>query len=53
MSKTVLMDLTVAVSTFCRLIGGTRDDLPETQCSAAGYDLSKGMVHTGWALVWP
>ena len=52
-SKTALMDLTVAVSISCRLTGGTRDDLPEAQCFAAGYDLSKGMVHTGWALLWP
>ena len=52
-SKTALMDLTVAVSVSCRLTGGARDDLPEAQCFAAGYDLSKGMVHTGWALAWP
>ena len=51
-SKTALMDLTVAVSVSCRLTGGARDDLPEAQCFAAGYDLSKGMVHTGWALAW-
>jgi endonuclease YncB( thermonuclease family) len=52
-SKTALMDLTVAVSVSCRLTGGKRQDLPEAQCFAAGYDLSKGMVHTGWALAWP
>ena len=22
-------------------------------CFAGGYNLSKGMVHTGWALAWP
>jgi len=42
------MDLTVAVSVSGRLTGGERDDLPEAQCFAAGYDLSKGMVRTGW-----
>ena len=52
-SKTALMDLTAAVSVSCRLTGGIRLDLPEAQCFAAGYDLSKGMVHTGWALAWP
>ncbi|MDA1101966.1 MAG: hypothetical protein O2967_23685 [Proteobacteria bacterium] len=49
-SKTVLLDLTVAVSVSCRLTGGIRENLPEARCFAAGYDLSKGMVHTGWAL---
>ena len=52
-SKTALMDLTAAVSVSCRPTGALRDGLPEAQCFAAGYDLSKGMVHTGWALAWP
>jgi endonuclease YncB( thermonuclease family) len=52
-SKTALQDLTVAVSVSCRLTGGRRENLPEARCFAAGYDLSKGMVHTGWALAWP
>jgi endonuclease YncB( thermonuclease family) len=52
-SKTALMDLTVASTVFCRLTGATLDDLPEVKCSAGGYDLSEGMVHTGWALAWP
>lgn len=52
-SKTALMDLTVATTVTCRLTGGTLDNLPEAKCSAGGYDLSEGMVHTGWALAWP
>ncbi len=52
-SKTALMDLTVAVLVSCRPTGGKRNKLPEAQCFAGGYDLSKGMVHTGWALAWP
>lgn len=52
-SRTALQDLTVAVSVSCQLTGGKRENLPEARCFAAGYDLSKGMVHTGWALAWP
>lgn len=52
-SKTALMDLTVAVSVTCQLTGSKRGAVPVAQCFAGGYDLSKGMVHTGWALAWP
>jgi len=47
------MDLTVAIPVSCRPTGRVREKLPEARCFAAGYDLSKGMVHTGWALAWP
>ena len=52
-STTALMDLTVATPVSCHPTGRVRDKLPEARCFAAGYDLSKGMVHTGWALAWP
>jgi endonuclease YncB( thermonuclease family) len=52
-SATALMDLTVATEVACRLTGDTLDGLPLANCTAGGYDLSKGMVHTGWALAWP
>lgn len=52
-SKTALMDLTVAISVTCNLTGAKRGEVPEAQCFGGGYDLSKGMVHTGWALAWP
>lgn len=52
-SKTALMDLTVATRIGCTLTGGVRNNLPLARCFAAGYDLSRGMVHTGWALAWP
>lgn len=52
-SKTALMDLTAAVAVTCQLTGDNRNGVPEAQCFASGYDLSKGMVHTGWALAWP
>ncbi|MBT5049672.1 MAG: thermonuclease family protein [Rhodospirillaceae bacterium] len=52
-SATALMDLTVAATVSCRLTGERLDSLPSAKCTAGGYDLSKGMVHTGWALAWP
>ena len=30
-----------------------RGGLPEAHCIAGRYDLSEGMVHTGWALALP
>lgn len=60
-SRTALMDLVAGVKQVsCRLRDsgstphaskGTRDRL--AVCAAGGYDLSAGMVHTGWALAWP
>lgn len=52
-SATALMDLTVASTVFCHLTGKSLDGVPLARCRAGGYDLSKGMVHTGWALAWP
>ena len=52
-AKTALMDLTAAANVACQLTGKRRNGVPEAQCFAASYDLSKGMVHTGWALAWP
>ena len=52
-SATALMDLTVAATVSCSLTGTTISGVPLAKCTAGGYDLSKGMVHTGWALAWP
>ncbi len=52
-STTSLMDLTAGVRVVCQLSGKKQDRLPVAICRAGGYDLSKGMVHTGWALAWP
>ena len=52
-AKTALMDLTAGVSVSCKLIQ-TKATIPTVAlCKAGGYDLSKGMAHTGWALAWP
>ncbi len=49
---TALMDLTAGVPVTCEILGPgapapARCRLPD------GYDLSEGMVYTGWALAWP
>ena len=49
-STTALMDLTAGAEITCRrreqvAADGTR----YARCRAAGYDLSEGMVYTGWA----
>lgn len=53
-SKTALMDLTAGFKVRCvpnpPPPGG---GLPTARCFAGGYDLSQGMVHTGWALADP
>jgi len=47
LSRAGLMDLTAGVEVVCRL----QDDAQETAfCTADDYDLSEGMVYTGWAL---
>lgn len=51
-AKTALMDLTVGGPVSCTL--QTEQAIPPIAlCKAGGYDLSKGMAHTGWALAWP
>ncbi len=52
-STTALMDLTAGVGVVCDMTGESLGGLPLATCRAGGYDLSKGMVHTGWALAWP
>lgn len=52
-SRTALMDLVAGVDVTCRprKSGPGRDTL--AACRAGGYDLSAGMVHTGWAMAFP
>lgn len=50
-ARTALLDLTAGTTVTCRL--GPKDSNAEGRpgrCYAAGYDLSEGMVFTGWAL---
>lgn len=55
LAQAALMDLTAGVQVECRRLvqqpasGG----VPLARCTAGGYDLSEGMVYTGWALIPP
>ncbi len=48
-SATGLMDLTAGAIVRCDPVNRQSDPIL-ARCSAGGYDLSKGMVYTGWAL---
>jgi endonuclease YncB( thermonuclease family) len=49
-STTALMDLTAGVEVICRPRAATAPDGTRyALCRAGGYDLSEGMVYTGWA----
>ena len=53
-SATALMDLTAGVEIDCILDGPAGGDgARPARCAADGYDLSEGMVYTGWALADP
>jgi len=43
-----LMDLTAGTEVTCEIVG-TETDPPTAECFAGDYDLSEGMVHSGWA----
>ncbi|CCQ73176.1 thermonuclease family protein [Magnetospira sp. QH-2] len=49
-AATGLMDLTAGTQVTCKTFGDRRaDGCPLARCEANRYDLSKGMVYTGWA----
>ena len=57
-AKAQLSDLTAGVTVSCVMLGlsGPTHDAVEgirAHCASDGYDLSEGMVYTGWALVEP
>ena len=53
-SATALMDLTAGVSVRCVPLDETPAEGPaRALCYAGDYDLSEGMVYTGWALADP
>lgn len=55
--RTALMDLVAGVEVRC--VPRATEAAPDTgaavvaSCFAGGYDLARGMVHTGWALAMP
>jgi endonuclease YncB( thermonuclease family) len=48
MARASLLDLTAGARLVCRQAGGE-----QYRCTAGGYDLSEGMVYTGWAVPLP
>lgn len=54
-AKTALMDLVGGAAVQCEPISGSRSDGDPVvaRCYADGYDLSEGMVYSGWALADP
>jgi len=54
-ARTQLLDLTAGSNVVCDLDDATiRTGWPAVAvCRAGGYDLSEGMLHTGWALADP
>jgi len=52
-ARTALLDLTAGSEVRCRPLGPGPEGSTMALCTAAGYDLSEGMVYTGWALAAP
>ncbi len=52
-ARTALLDLTAGTEVRCRQLGPGPAGSKLARCTAAGYDLSEGMVYTGWALTQP
>jgi endonuclease YncB( thermonuclease family) len=48
-ARTALLDLTAGTEVRCRPLGPGPAGSTMARCFAAGYDLSEGMVYTGWA----
>ncbi len=47
-AATALMDLVAGVRVRCEILDADREP-PLARCLSDGYDLSEGMVYTGWA----
>lgn len=52
-SRSALMDLVAGVEVRCVPRESTPRESRVATCFAGGYDLSEGMVHTGWAMAMP
>jgi len=52
-ARSALLDLTAGTEVSCRPLGSGPAGSIWARCFAEGYDLSEGMVYTGWALADP
>lgn len=50
LAQAALLDLTAGAEVICSPAGGTPG---KVLCRANGYDLSEGMIYTGWATALP
>jgi endonuclease YncB( thermonuclease family) len=50
LARAALLDLTAGAEVICSPAGGTPG---KVLCRANGYDLSEGMIYTGWAKALP
>ncbi len=48
-ARSQLNDLTAAATVDCDIVELRDDGITVARCEAGGYDLSEGMVYTGWA----
>ncbi len=56
LAQAALMDLTAGIEVVCRKVRDRHADPGSgalARCSAGGYNLSEGMIYTGWALMPP
>ena len=56
LAQAALMDLTAGVEVECRTVASRSGETKKpslARCHAGGYDLSEGMIYTGWALLPP
>lgn len=53
LARAALLDLTAGVEVICRPLAPGPKETVTAHCWAQGYDLSEGMVYTGWALIAP
>jgi len=50
-ARAQLADLTAGATVVCETLNREQAAIPFARCEAGGYDISEGMIHTGWARV--
>ncbi len=48
-ARAQLLDLTAGAAIECRVASSGAGEVPRARCLSNGYDISRGMVYTGWA----
>ena len=50
-ARSALLDLTAGVEVICRAVDSASPTTRSAKCTASGFNLSRNMIYTGWALV--